>query len=414
MDWGEILRAAWRGEVPDADLRASLAATAGLAPLQQALDDRLLAARIENPSQDWRAILAVGRIAAPLWLAGALVTVAGVFFDAASAPRAGRPPASMDAGVHDLIASLLAPVEDLAAATSAALADASRRPFLVAPLHIGPSGEITTPPAPNPPYAVYLRGLAKAARDLHTTVAAALAATRATIGTTAPPDWLTAGFQGVDAALKAAGTRLDMAEVRLGALERPDGAAGSGTLCHDYWTILDTALVSGQTVADPHLLPGARSTPTNATPTNATPTPRMSSPPAPSPSRPRAQPHPAFALPQVAEGAPTASDRPISAQPASGTMATPARDITLPIIGAPPGGAAPTPMPAPNALPTIATASPGALPTIGAPADSPPRSEHTHSTPASSVRSATGRDAASGTASKDGEGSAPFVLPEIG
>src|SRR5258707_2218132 len=123
--WGAHF-GAWRGETSGADLTALFAATASLSKLQQALEDRRLeiqiaqAGQIGQTGQAWRTVLALGRIAAPLWLADALVALAGAFYDAEAQPHAD-PPASIPSYIHDLVAALLMPVEDIVAVVTAAL-----------------------------------------------------------------------------------------------------------------------------------------------------------------------------------------------------------------------------------------------------------------------------------------------------
>ncbi|HEY7782528.1 MAG TPA: hypothetical protein VIC85_20210 [Ktedonobacterales bacterium] len=404
MDWGGLLRAAWRGDVPDGDLRASLAATASLAPLQQALDDRALAARIDNSGHDWRAVLTVGPIAAPLWLANALVALAGAFYDAATPSPSARAQPGIDPEIHDVVTALLAPVEDLAAATSAALADPDRRPALLSPVHIGPGGDVATRPTPAPLTAPYVRGLATGTRQLHTTSAAALAATRATVAASPIPDWLDVGLRQADAALRAAETRLDMAEVRLAA---PGGAGDTLATCRDLWTIADVSMVAGQVIADPHLMAGAPSrTPDRVTPPRPTvPAPAPSAPDSPAP-RPRRQP--ALALPQIAEGAPSPQHRlgPNARPPSSPTASH--EDVLWPAIGPTSDSARPD-----NPSQPPATTPPNAaLPTVGPTPTAPaaPRA----STPPLRPPSAPPARAESRTDSLDDDQDPPMRFPEIG
>jgi hypothetical protein len=290
--WNARLRATWHGEVSNANLVATFAATARLTQLQQALEDRRLAAQIEHVGHDWRAILAVGQIAAPLWLANALVGLADAFYAADMESHPDRP-TSVRAYTHDLVAALLAPVEDLIAGVAAALADPGHRSVLGAPLQVGPDGDVADGALPDPIYLAYARGLAGGAAHIHTNAAAALLATRTAIADSTPPDWLTRELARLDGVLQAASARLEMSEERLAALSRlsTDDAAGLVAICADLWQVTRVAVVAGQMLADPHLFAeaaaAAASRPISAasftTPATSMPVPHRT-PPTPLPS----------------------------------------------------------------------------------------------------------------------------------
>lgn len=357
MDWGARLRAAWHGEVSNADLAAMFAATARLSDLKQALADRRLVAEIEHVDHEWRVLLAVGSIAAPFWLADALVALAGAFYDAET-PTGMDHPSTINAYTHDLIANLLAPIEDIIADVTAALADPSHRTALTAPLRVAPGGQIAGERLPGAPSIPYVRGLATGARRIHTTAAAALADARAIVAKSEAPDWLGAGLRRLDGELQAAGARLDVAELRLTPLLRERGAGDAAVLagvCRDLWTVVDTAVVAGQLIADPHLLPEAQTLPQHAAQMAdaavwAAPPPV---PPQPRPAR-HAQP---MALPQIAEGAPSAQERRETSSAAERQPTPP--DLALPIVGgqdATPQPSTPEP-PGRVSLPTIGESS---------------------------------------------------------
>jgi hypothetical protein len=342
------MRGAWGAGGSGADLAAMMAATAGLGNLQQALADRRLQAEIENIGHEWRAVLAVGRLAAIVWLAQALVDLAGVLYDAGTQSAPGHA-TRIDPDLGALIAALLAPVEDLLAEGTAALADPNRRPFLARPLRVGPGGEIAGGEPPSPVRGFYARALATGARRLHTAAAATLAANAAAVAKSPAPEWLRDGLQRLDGELRAAGARLEMAEVRLAALADPrNSSAGLASICRDLWTIVGAAVVAGQMSADPHLLPGSRaSSPLGSAPSfqaNSTATAGKQSAP---PSRPA----PAMPLPQIEEGAetPDAAQRqvgPTQRSPLPGDEPAPA-EPTLPVVGE--GAyAAPTTSPTPG------------------------------------------------------------------
>lgn len=352
MDWGARLRAAWRGEVSNADLGAMFTATARLSDLQQALGDRRLAADIEHSGNDWRALLAVGPIAAPLWLADALVALAGALYDA-EGPEHGDRPASISAYTHEVVAELLSPIEDIIADVTAAVADPGHRTALTAPLHVGPGGGIASERLPYLPPIPYSRGLATGARRVHTSAAAALAAAQATVAKSPAPDWLTSGLRRLDGELQAAGARLEVAELRLTPLlgERGGDPSSLAAVCRDLWMVVDTAVVAGQVIADPHLLPEARVIPQHAA---TPPSPSRATSPVLPPMPPMPRRMRAVALPEIAEGMPAPQDEPKGAPgPARFSTPSPPANVSLPSIGgddvdtAPPpaaagdGGAAP-------------------------------------------------------------------------
>lgn len=404
----DAVKAAWRGEVSGADLAAMFAATAGLSRLHEALEDRRLEARIAQSGQsgqasaDWRVALTLGRIAAPLWLADALVALAGAFYDAETQSHSGRP-SSINPYLHDIVASLLLPVEDIVADVTAMLADPRRPSALMLPLLVGPGGDIADYDPPRSPSVAYARELATGARGIHTSAAATLATVRAACAPTPPPAWLEAGLLRLDGDVQAAGARLDMAEVRLAAAQatRGEESVALDTLCRDLWRIVGVAVVAGQLGSDPHLMPEAAA----AAQAGAHSVPSMQAPrvpPAPPVERVDALP-----LPQVDAGAAPLvrrSDTSPAAQPAAH-----ADNVSLPRIGegtaSPPETSAtrlpgsPLPeAPSPNVpLPTIGEVSTPVAPSAKT-ASQPPHSQK----PPSNNRN-------------DAENDAPTVtLPEIG
>lgn len=365
MDWGARLRAAWRGDVSNADLAAMFAATARLSDLQQALADRRLAADIEHAGHEWRALLAVGPIAGPLWLADALVTLAGALYDA-DAPASPGAPAAMNAYIHDIVAELLAPIEDIIADVTAALADAGHHTALTRPMRVGPGGDIAGERSPDLPPAPYVRGLAAGARRVHTAAAAALAEASAAVAKSVAPDWLASGLRRLDGEIQGASARLDMDEVRLPSLlgERGGGdSAAQADVCRDLWRVVEVAVVAGQVTADPHLLPEARTAAQHAAPepdTAVWASPAAAPPTPPLPPRRMRR----VELPQIAEGMPDAGRWPAAPLVPERSSAPP--DPPLPAIGGP--DVAPPPVanqPAASVL----------LPAIGGDAAHPPTGE---------------------------------------
>lgn len=343
MAWDARLKAAWHGEASGADLAAMFAATAGLSGLKQALEDRRLEAEIEQAGHDWRAVLAVGRIAAPLWLADALVGLAGTLYDAETQSHPDRP-TSVSRATFEVVAALLAPVEDIIADVTAALADPNHRTALTAPLHIGPGGDIAGDIPPGPVTLPHTQGLVSGARQIHTSAAAALAAVRTEIARSVAPEWLAAGLQRLDGELQGAGARLDMSETRLTSLAATHSgdSAALATICGDLWRIVDVSATAGQRIADPHLLPEAAAASTYSagamtsrrpTPPASAPLPAAPSPPPRSPRRPPVEVNP-LPLPRIDPGAAPLIRRQETPFPVAHPAApAPSDDIALPVIG---------------------------------------------------------------------------------
>ncbi|HLZ20628.1 MAG TPA: hypothetical protein VKQ30_00695 [Ktedonobacterales bacterium] len=341
MAWDTRLKAAWHGEASGSDLAAMFAATAGLTGLKQALEDRRLEAEIEQTGQGWRAILAVGRLAAPLWLAETLVGLAGTFYDAETRSHPDRP-SSVSRPIFVVVAALLAPVEDIIADVTTALADPNHLTALTAPLHIGPGGDIAGDASPGPASGPYAQGLASGARQAHTSSATALASVRTEVARSEAPDWLRAGLQRLDGELQGAGARLDMSETRLTSLTAAHGGdpAMLAAICGDLWKIVDIAAVAGQMIADPHLLPGA-ATLHSAGPGQARMSPMPPSAPLPPllPSHPAAPRHVPvevnpLPLPVIDPGAaPLLQRRDDTPALGSPLAVVPPPEVSLPIIG---------------------------------------------------------------------------------
>jgi hypothetical protein len=374
MAWNERLRAAWRGEVSGADIAAMFAATGRLSTLQQSLTDARLAADIEATGHEWRAPLAVGPIAAPLWLADALVGLASAFYDTETPSRA----AALPPYTHDLVAALLAPVEELIVAVTAAVADPARHVVLDAPVRVGPGGDIAGAAPPRPPSPAYARALATGTVRVHTSAAALLAPLRATFDRAAPPDWLAAGAQRQDGILQAAGARLEMAQVHLSGLaSAPAGAAAAlDAVCHDLWDVVDAAFHAGQLLADPHLMPEAAAAPRPAA--TRDPAPAPAPPPAPViPPIPPRRPAPIIhvTLPTIAEGAPAPRPQqvpqpPVPQPPAPAPHPAAPPDRALPAIG--PEPSAPPAAPHPKAPPATPAAPAPTHPDHPKPDEPPP------------------------------------------
>jgi len=258
MSWGARLQAALSGDVSGADVSSMLAATAPLADLSRDLADRRLGAELDHAGHEWRVCMALAPMAAPLWLGEALVTIAQSFVEAEAAGHPDRP-YDLSPLAHALAVLLLQPVETTIAEVSAALIDPARPTGLTAPLTVGPRGVIAAYLIPDPVPLPYARGLLLATTRVQGAAQVALDDTASLVGRSSAPDWLTAALRRVGGELRAARVRLDAAEVRLAPLLRAP-RADYGTLpalCAELWDVLNTALVTGQMLREPHLLPGA-------------------------------------------------------------------------------------------------------------------------------------------------------------
>jgi hypothetical protein len=272
MSWGARLQAALSGDVSGADVSSMLAATAPLMDLSRALADRRLSAELDHAGHEWRVCMTLAPMAAPLWLGEALVTIAQSFVEAEAAGHPDRP-YDLSPLAHALAVLLLQPVETTIAEVSAALVDPNRPTGLTAPLTVGPRGVIAAYLIPDPVPLPYARGLLLSATRVQGAAQVALDDTTALVGRSPAPDWLTAALRRVGGELRAARARLDADEIRLTPLLRAPRADYNTlpALCAELWDVLNTALVTGQMLREPHLLPGA--------PTPHAPTPDVPAPP---------------------------------------------------------------------------------------------------------------------------------------
>jgi len=258
MSWSARLKAALSGDVSGADVTAMLAATAPLAALEQELAGRRLGAELDHAGHEWRVCMALAPIAAPLWLGESLVTLAQSLLDAEAESHPDRP-SDLSPLIHALVAAVLQPVEAIIAEVSAALVDPARPSGLAVPFTVGPRGTIAAYQLPYPIPAPYARGLLLAATRIEGAAQLVLDDTESLVTRSPAPGWLTAALQRVGGELRAASARLGMLETRLVPVlraPRPDEQALAG-ICVDLWDALNTALVIGQMLREPHLLPGA-------------------------------------------------------------------------------------------------------------------------------------------------------------
>lgn len=325
MTWTERLRASWSGDVAGGDVRALLAASGSLDLLREQLADRRLSAQIDHIGEEWRVPAAVAPLALPLWLGDGLVTLARSLCDAEADAHPERPN-SLSAASHDLAVAALRPIDTIVAEASASAADAARPPWLTAVVMVGPRGEVASLslPAPIPPG--YINGLVTAGERLHGAAGLLLAELTTLLQPSSPPAWLTTGIQHVKGNLAASGARLAMLRTRLNML-LPDpqhvppglGHDTLAPLCHELWDVLNAALVGGQVLSDPRLMPGAHATP----------------PVRPAPAAPAAAPHPTAAPHPAAPSPVVAPARPPTPPPAPRVER--ARDLpniqTLPAAG---------------------------------------------------------------------------------
>ena len=321
MSWGARLQAALSGDVSGADVSSMLAATAPLTDLSRELADRRLGAELDHAGHEWRVCMALAPVAAPLWLGEALVTIAQSFVEAEIAGHPDRP-YDLSPLAHALAALLLQPVETTIAEVSAALVDPARLTGLTAPLTVGPRGAIAAYLIPDPVPLPYARGLLLAATRVQGAAQVALDDTASLVGRSPAPDWLTAALRRVGGELRAARVRLDAADVRLAPLLRAPRADYNTlpALCAELWDVLNTALVTGQMLREPHLLPGAppphaptldaqalpappvvREQRATISPAPVMPRPIIAAAPSPRPPTPSKAERP-FALPSVGDG----------------------------------------------------------------------------------------------------------------
>ena len=371
MTWAERIRATWNGDMAGGDVQALLAASGSLDILRQQLADRRLSAQIDNIGEEWRVPAAIAPLTLPLWLGDSLVTLARSLCDAEAEAHPDRPN-TLSAASHSLAVAALRPIETIVAEASAAAADPGRPRWLTAVVMVGPRGEVAAQSLPMPIPAGYVTGLMLAAERLHGAAGMLLAELTALLKPSEPPAWLAAAIQRVKGDLAAAGTRLAMLRTRLNMVV-PDpqhfqaGMQGDSLppLCHDLWEVLNAALVGGQRLSDPRLLPGARETPPPPAPRSpaqpnrpfpSAPTsvvPVVSTPPRPMPPPP-ARVERALDLPDIqalpAQYPPhrqlVTDDQPQPAKP------RPPQPSSLPEIGGRPAASGPTKKPAP-ALPEI-------------------------------------------------------------
>lgn len=322
MSWSARLKAALSGDVSGADVAAMLAATAPLASLEQELANRRLAAEIDHTGHEWRVCTALAPIAAPLWLAEVLVTLAQSLVETEAQDHPDRP-SDLSPVVHAVAASSLQPVENIIAEVSAALRDPARPSGLTAPFTVGPRGTIAAYQLPVPIPVPYARGLLLAATRVRGAAQVALDDAESLVRRAPAPGWLTSALQRVGGELRAVEARLGMDETRLTPLLREPHANEDAleALCTDLWEALNTALVIGQMVREPHLLPGAPAAPPASPSADAPPqtyrqspqpnAPQPIVPPAPisattvrpsQPSRREAAPERPVALPTIGDG----------------------------------------------------------------------------------------------------------------
>jgi len=411
MSWSARLKAALSGDVSGADVAAMLAATAPLAALEQELAGRRLGAELDHAEHEWRVCLALAPIAAPLWLGESLVALAQSLLEAEAASHPDRP-SDLSPLIHALAAAILQPVAAIIAEVSAALVDPERASGLTAPLTVGPRGTIAAYQLPYPIPAPYARGLLLAATRIQGAAQLVLDDTESLVTQSQAPGWLTAALRRVGGELRAAAARLGMLDTRLVPMLRAPRADEQmlAGICVDLWDALNTALVTGQMLREPRLLPGAPAPQPYAS-VQAAPAPTPLPPPAPRPQPPapsliaptaprqqQPQQRPPAALPRIA---------PDQAAPFPPKPAAPERPLALPRIeeGARTAESPVTREPhhwlvTPD-TPHPQEARPPALPHIGE-ADQPSIRPPRHGTPSHAAHD-TNRDEPT-----------PFQLPDIG
>ena len=359
MTWEARIKAALHGEVKGGDVAALLAATNPLAGLHQQLEDRRLSTQLDHADREWLVAFELGSVAAPLWLAEALVGIASSFVEAETEQHPDRP-ADMSPAVHDQCLALLYPVGPMIGELSAMLADQAH-PFAFALPATFAAGALTLISIPLPLPAPYLRGLLRGAERTQGAAQAAVNNLAAPAQGATTPAWLTAALRGIGGESAAASTRLEMAQVSAAALlhggSMPDDTAIH--LANDVWSVVDTYLRIGQQVSDPLLLPGAPARRGAVTPTAGTAAPHSGGTPPVLPAS-SASP-PAYQAPV----APPSYHQPAPTPPGD-LVQDPARQVYQAPAPAPPAYQAPSPPTvSPPVTPVPAAEPERALPQIG-------------------------------------------------
>ncbi|MCL4508885.1 MAG: hypothetical protein M1296_05095 [Chloroflexi bacterium] len=261
--WTERIRAALAGDVASADVAALFGVTKPLDDLHQQLGDARLSAEITHGGGNWQVTVQTGPIAAPLWLADQLVALAQSLCEAEAEYHQGQP-TMLSAASHALAVAVLEPLETIIAEVSAALIDPHRPSRLNLPWTVGPDGDIAHLPLPVPTPPGYLRGLLLAVERIQSATGMLLTDVKTLGHDAATPSWLIATVQRLEGELAAASARRAMLDARLSPLlsgHSPalPSSATTSSVSLDLWSVLNTALVSGQQLADPRLLPGAPS-----------------------------------------------------------------------------------------------------------------------------------------------------------
>jgi hypothetical protein len=382
MSWTGKIKNAFEGVVDGSDARARLASGAPLASLRQQLSDRRLDVEIANLDEPWRAPFALSTVAAPLWVAESLLSLAESLSDAEVTAHPDRPTA-MAALTHDQILALLEPIAMLQGEISGAIADPNRRSALSLPLLVRPYATTTAGLMAERVPVPYLRGLLAGVSSLSGAAQLLVEDYTPFMSHPSAPAWLRRGLATLKGDLAAAQARLDAAQAESVPVLRqptPDEAA-LRTLAVDLWQVANTYLKLGQQITAPSLLPGAQPLPlraselpspagvstttlgsagtAGATPESSPPAGGGTSPnarPAPLPGpETKAAPEKPRAMPEIGgHGAPKAIDG------APAQVPTPAQPRTMPEIGgrgapAPAGraeGSAPAPD-RPRAMPAI-------------------------------------------------------------
>jgi hypothetical protein len=200
--------------------------------------------------------LVLAPIAAPVWLADWLVTLAQSLVDAEANAHPERK-TDMSALVRGQIIELLGPVEALLSEMSAMLADRYRKSTIGAPLQLAPyaQGDAGLHLARVP--AAYVRGLLDGARSTALSVQTLAADYQGFFTHATSPDWLQTAFSGLQGELAAAQSRIDACAVRVTVLlhkQRPEEDA-LRDLANDLWSLITAVLLCGQQIAAPSLLP---------------------------------------------------------------------------------------------------------------------------------------------------------------
>ena len=258
--WADKFRNALEGTVDGSDALARLAATTQLSGFRAQLADRRLEAQIAWVAEPWRVPIAIAPIAAPVWLADWLVTLAQSLVEAEANAHPERSTA-MAPLTRGQVLALLDPVETLLSELSGMLVDPHRRSTFNLPMLLKPYTRATTGLQTERIPVPYVRGLLAGASSVAGSVQTLAADYQVFFADSTAPDLLRSGMSGLRGDLADSQSRLDACDIRVSAFSRgqsPEDAA-LRDLSLELWAVTTAVFSSGQLLAAPTLLPGVAS-----------------------------------------------------------------------------------------------------------------------------------------------------------